>query len=94
MEFLHRYSYHHKLIPLLLTCVTDEVQEIRQKSHDLWEKVSTPGCTPQTAMITLTGMLAPQVGAKYESENEEELKDQMDFTKPVQVAPHLGKPCR
>ena len=36
-----RYSYHHKLIPLLLTCVTDEVPEIKQKSHDLWEKVST-----------------------------------------------------
>ena len=42
MQFLYRYSFHHKLIPLLLTCVTDEVQEIRQKSHDLWEKVSTP----------------------------------------------------
>ena len=36
-------------------------------------------------------MLTPQVGAKFESENEEELKDQMDFTKVVQVAPHLGK---
>lgn len=45
-------------------------------------------------MTTFSGMLAPQVGAKYESENEEELKDQMDFTKPVQVAPHLGEPCR
>jgi len=39
--FLSRYSYHHKLIPLLLTCMTDEVPEIRQKSHELWEKVST-----------------------------------------------------
>ena len=36
-------------------------------------------------------MLTLQVGAKFESENEEELKDQMDFTKVVQVAPHLGE---
>ena len=39
-------------------------------------------------------MLTPQVGAKFERENEEELKDQMDFTKLVQVAPYLGEPCR
>ena len=35
-----------------------------------------------------------QVGAKYEVENEEELKDQMDFTQRVEVAPHLGEPMQ
>ena len=31
-----------------------------------------------------------QVGAKYESENEDDLKDQLDFTKPVEAALGLG----
>ena len=34
-----RYSYHHKLIPLLLTCMTDELPDIRSQTHTLWEKV-------------------------------------------------------
>lgn len=34
-----RYSYHHKLIPLLLTCMSDELPDIRNQSHNLWEKV-------------------------------------------------------
>lgn len=54
MYFLSRYSYHHKLIPLLLTCMTDEVPEIRQKSHDLWEKVST---TDFVYFLKVTGSL-------------------------------------
>ena len=68
---------------------TEEPRPLGESKHTQLDFV-----TPQIAMITFSGMLAPQVGAKYESENEEELKDQMDFTKPVQVAPHLGKPCR
>lgn len=28
LEFIDRYSYHHKLIPLLLTSQTDEIAEI------------------------------------------------------------------
>ena len=34
-----RYSYHHKLIPLLLICTSDEVPDITRKAYNLWEKV-------------------------------------------------------
>ena len=39
--YLYRYSYHHKLIPLLLTGLNDEVDEIRHTANDLWNKVGT-----------------------------------------------------
>ncbi|CAJ1075034.1 dynein assembly factor 5%2C axonemal [Xyrichtys novacula] len=52
-----RYSFFHKLIPLLLTNITDEIPEIRLLAADLWK----------------------QVGAQWEKENEEDLKDKMDF---------------
>ncbi|XP_057716949.1 dynein axonemal assembly factor 5-like [Corythoichthys intestinalis] len=52
-----RYSYFHKLTPLLLSGVTDEIPEIRLLAADLWR----------------------QVGAQWEKENEEDLKDKMDF---------------
>ncbi|XP_034396317.1 dynein assembly factor 5, axonemal-like [Cyclopterus lumpus] len=52
-----RYSYFHKLIPLLLSGVDDEIPEIRLLSADLWR----------------------QVGAQWEKENEDEIKDKMDF---------------
>lgn len=67
LDMVDRYSYHHKLIPLLLTCMTDELPDIRNQSHTLWEKV----------------------GQKYEQENEDDLKDKMDFTKIVDCAPGL-----
>ncbi|XP_077411849.1 dynein axonemal assembly factor 5 [Vanacampus margaritifer] len=52
-----RYSYFHKLTPLLLSGVTDEVPEISLLAADLWQ----------------------QVGAQWEKENEDDLKDKMDF---------------
>ncbi|XP_030201479.1 dynein assembly factor 5, axonemal [Gadus morhua] len=33
-----RYSYFHKLIPLLLSSITDEVDEIRLLAEELWRK--------------------------------------------------------
>nr|XP_057904336.1 dynein axonemal assembly factor 5 [Doryrhamphus excisus] len=52
-----RYSYFHKLIPLLLSNITDEIPEISLLAADLWR----------------------QVGAQWEKENEDDLKDKMDF---------------
>jgi dynein assembly factor 5 len=60
LNLLDRYSFHHKLIPLLLTGVTDEMPEIRCQAEALWH----------------------DVGMKYASENENDLKDKMDFVKP------------
>lgn len=34
-----RYSFFHKLIPLLLSSFSDEMPEIRQTATSLWEKV-------------------------------------------------------
>ncbi|NWW86815.1 DAAF5 factor, partial [Rhynochetos jubatus] len=52
-----RYSYFHKLIPLLLGSFTDEIPEIMKLAWTYWEKI----------------------GLQWEKENEEELKDKMDF---------------
>ncbi|XP_056263167.1 dynein axonemal assembly factor 5 [Pseudoliparis swirei] len=52
-----RYSYFHKLIPLMLSGIDDEIPEIRLLSADLWR----------------------QVGAQWEKENEDDIKDKMDF---------------
>ncbi|KAF0032693.1 hypothetical protein F2P81_014983 [Scophthalmus maximus] len=52
-----RYSYFHKLIPLLLSSISDEIPEIRLLAADLWR----------------------QVGAQWEEENEDDIKDKMDF---------------
>ncbi|XP_029106007.1 dynein assembly factor 5, axonemal [Scleropages formosus] len=52
-----RYSYFHKLIPLLLSGLDDKVPEIRLLASDLWK----------------------QIGAQWEKENEEDLKDKLDF---------------
>ena len=70
LDMVDRYSYHHKLIPLLLTCMTDELPDIRSQTHALWEKV----------------------GQKYEQENEDDLKDKMDFVRTVNAAPGLEFP--
>ncbi|KAL6102916.1 dnaaf5 [Pungitius sinensis] len=72
-----RYSYFHKLIPLLLSGINDEIPEIRLLSADLWR----------------------QVGAQWEKENEEEIKDKMDFllTPPPFYPPGVERPglgCR
>lgn len=55
-----RYSYFHKLIPLLLGSVTDEIPENMTLAWTYWEKV----------------------GLQWEKENEEDLKDKMDFSVP------------
>lgn len=34
-----RYSYHCKLVPLLLSCINDQVPEIQQLASDLWKQV-------------------------------------------------------
>ncbi|KAF7660700.1 hypothetical protein LDENG_00277490 [Lucifuga dentata] len=52
-----RYSYFHKLIPLLLSSINDEIPEIRLLAADLWR----------------------QTGAQWEKENEDDIKDKMDF---------------
>ena len=39
MPILYRYSYHHKLLPLLLTGVGDEVEEVKKNTLALWDKV-------------------------------------------------------
>lgn len=39
LELLDRYSFFHKLIPLLLTGITDEVPEISAKADALWHDV-------------------------------------------------------
>uniref|UniRef100_A0A8C1EMS0 Dynein axonemal assembly factor 5 n=1 Tax=Cyprinus carpio carpio TaxID=630221 RepID=A0A8C1EMS0_CYPCA len=56
-----RYSYFHKLIPLLLSSLSDEIPEIRTLAEDLWKKV----------------------GSQWEKENEDDLKDKMDFRLPA-----------
>uniref|UniRef100_A0A8C5QE17 Dynein axonemal assembly factor 5 n=1 Tax=Leptobrachium leishanense TaxID=445787 RepID=A0A8C5QE17_9ANUR len=53
-----RYSYFHKLIPLLLSSSTDEIPEIRKLAQSYWEKI----------------------GLQWEKENEEDLKDKLDFS--------------
>ncbi|ESO05753.1 hypothetical protein HELRODRAFT_111152 [Helobdella robusta] len=77
LNLVDRYSFHHKLIPLLLSGMTDDVLEIREEADCLWS----------------------DVGKKYELENENELKDKMDFVKPQPdhfppniIRPNLG--CR
>ncbi|NWV57716.1 DAAF5 factor, partial [Daphoenositta chrysoptera] len=71
-----RYSYFHKLIPLLLGSFTDEIPENTKLAWTYWEKI----------------------GLQWEKENEEDLKDKMDFSVPPshypkgETRPGLG--CR
>ena len=39
LDLMDRYSFHHKLIPLLLTGLTDEVPEIRTQADGLWHDI-------------------------------------------------------
>ncbi|XP_074630792.1 dynein axonemal assembly factor 5-like [Acropora palmata] len=52
-----RYSYFHKLLPLLMTGLSDELPDIQNQSRELMSKV----------------------GNQYAAENEDELKDKIDF---------------
>ncbi|RUS89825.1 hypothetical protein EGW08_002437 [Elysia chlorotica] len=77
LDLPDRYSYHHKLIPLLLTSLSDEQTEISQLAEELWH----------------------DVGLKYERENEDDLKDKLDFVspQPAHYPPNLERPnlgCR
>ncbi|XP_059204870.1 dynein axonemal assembly factor 5-like [Centropristis striata] len=72
-----RYSYFHKLIPLLLSNINDEIPEIRLLAADLWKLV----------------------GAQWEKENEDDIKDKLDFllTPPPFYPPGVERPglgCR
>ncbi|KAE8579491.1 hypothetical protein XENTR_v10024068 [Xenopus tropicalis] len=60
LQLRDRYSFYHKLIPLLLSSTTDEIPEIRKLALDYWEKI----------------------GSQWEKENEEDLKDKLDFSAP------------
>ncbi|KAJ4448007.1 hypothetical protein ANN_10017 [Periplaneta americana] len=57
VELPDRYSYFHKLLPLILTSLSDEVPELRTEAMKLWE----------------------EAGKLYMQENENDIKDQMDF---------------
>uniref|UniRef100_A0A452GR81 Dynein axonemal assembly factor 5 n=1 Tax=Gopherus agassizii TaxID=38772 RepID=A0A452GR81_9SAUR len=71
-----RYSYFHKLIPLLLSSFTDEMPENKQLAVSYWKRI----------------------GLQWEKENEDDLKDKLDFySAPTHypegvVRPELG--CR
>ena len=39
LNLYDRYSFHHKLIPLLLTSITDEMPDIRSQAEALWHDV-------------------------------------------------------
>ncbi|XP_039327419.1 dynein axonemal assembly factor 5 isoform X1 [Saimiri boliviensis] len=72
-----RYSFFHKLIPLLLSTLDDEMPEVRQLAASLWE----------------------DVGLQWQRENEEDLKDKLDFAPPPppHYPPHEHRPllgCR
>ncbi|XP_037669977.1 dynein assembly factor 5, axonemal [Choloepus didactylus] len=60
LDLRDRYSFFHKLIPLLLSSLDDEIPETAELASSLWEKV----------------------GLQWQKENEEELKDKLDFASP------------
>ncbi|XP_067671064.1 dynein axonemal assembly factor 5-like [Haliotis asinina] len=77
LDLPDRYSFHHKLIPLILTSITDEQTDIRELADTLWY----------------------DIGMKYERENEEEMKDKIDFAapNPSHYPPNVERPnlgCR
>ena len=39
LDLPDRYSFHHRLIPLLLTSITDELPEIQAQADGLWHDV-------------------------------------------------------
>ncbi|NXA38526.1 DAAF5 factor, partial [Eudromia elegans] len=53
-----RYSFFHKLIPLLLSGFTDEIPENIELAWSYWEKI----------------------GLQWEKENDDDLKDKIDFS--------------
>ncbi|XP_063235223.1 dynein axonemal assembly factor 5 isoform X2 [Bacillus rossius redtenbacheri] len=72
-----RYSHFHRLLPLLLSCTCDEMDEVRAEALELWDAA----------------------GRQFLKENEEELKDRMDFLEdtPQHYPPDVRRPnlgCR
>ncbi|CAH8862121.1 unnamed protein product [Trichobilharzia szidati] len=59
LDLPDRYSYQTRLLPLLLSGLIDESDDIRSVTVDLWHRI----------------------GLKFEKENEEQLKDKLDFDK-------------
>jgi dynein assembly factor 5 len=39
LDLPDRYSFHHKLLPLLLTGITDDQPDIRELADSLWHDV-------------------------------------------------------
>ncbi|EDO43349.1 predicted protein [Nematostella vectensis] len=75
LELRDRYSYFHKLLPYVLTGLSDEMPDIRNQSRHIMD----------------------QVGELYAKENEEELKDKLNFEAPLTYRLVTGKPnlgCR
>ncbi|GFG28909.1 hypothetical protein Cfor_12253 [Coptotermes formosanus] len=77
VQLPERYSYFHRLLPLILTSLTDEVPELQAEALKLWD----------------------EAGKLYMQENENDLKDQMDFLidDPVHYPPNETRPnlgCR
>ncbi|XP_042777133.1 dynein axonemal assembly factor 5 [Panthera leo] len=60
LDLRDRYSFFHKLIPLLLSSLEDDIPEIALAAASLWEKV----------------------GLQWQRENEDDLKDKLDFASP------------
>ncbi|XP_003481014.1 dynein assembly factor 5, axonemal isoform X1 [Sus scrofa] len=60
LDLRDRYSFFHKLIPLLLSGFDDDIPDIAHEATSLWEKV----------------------GLQWQTENEEDLKDKLDFASP------------
>jgi len=73
-------------MPLLLTFFYDEVEEISKSSIEHWDKVHI--CTHNAICYEI---LYVQIGAKYEGENEKDLKDQMDFPQQPSCPAQLSK---
>ncbi|XP_067912661.1 dynein axonemal assembly factor 5-like [Heterodontus francisci] len=63
LELRDRYSFFHKLIPLLLSSCNDEIPHIRELASDYWRKV----------------------GLQWQQENEDDLKDKLDWSVQLSV---------
>lgn len=103
-----RYSYFHKLIPVLLSSINDEIPEIRfwfflKKLHfdtflfsflkndisqaslilNIIKLINNTACYtvvfPPFFCRLLAADLWKRAGAQWEKENEEDIKDKMDF---------------
>jgi dynein assembly factor 5 len=74
LDHRDRHSYHHKLLPLLLSGLTDEIPDIRKQARDTMERI----------------------GQKYADENQDDLKDKLDWEVSISEAKQIGefpRPC-